>query len=296
MYDASKGHSISGGDSNLVFGAIFVGVVALAFCIAFLIPIGSKKSDGLPDMKLTSTDNVLLAQLNDPHTREFFTLLEQTDPDAALDLEIDAEMAVENGADKNELVMMVFNALDPSGLQTLAKSDVKHFDAILNHARTGLDSMSDGRSKWCKGSTYEQFADMSQYRIMKEVETTFGYGSDAYEWGIQLNSLVLKARLDGQKNPVRNGTLTAQDQTLLQNSMMQLIADPQVMQLMMIGSMSEQDQRAAIGKVDACQLGSSALGILTSLPTDTRRRMWGEMASYLNEARFNEAISQIGGF
>lgn len=296
MYDASKGHSASGTNSNLVFGLIFVAVVAIAFCIAFLIPVGSGKSDGLPEMKLTSTNNVLLAELNDPNTREFFTLLEQVDPDAALDLEIDAETAVEDGADKNELVMMVFSAMDPSGLQDLARSDVKHFDAILKHARSGLDSMSRGRSKWCKGSTYEKFADMSQYRIMKEVETTFGYDSDAYAWGIQLNSLLLKARLDGQKNPVKNGKMTSKDESLLQNAMMKLIADPQVMQLMMMGNMSKQEQSSALKSVDACRLGGSALGILTTLPTDTRRRMWGEMADNMNQAQFSNAISQMGGF
>lgn len=296
MYDASKGHSISGLNSNLVFGLIFVAVIVAAFCIAFFVPVGSKESKGLADMKLTSANNVLLAELNDPHTREFFVTLAELDPDAALDLEIDAERAIEDGADEDELVMMLFNATDPSDLQDLSKANAKHFDAILRHTRSGLDSMSRGRSKWCKGSTYERFADMSQYQVMREVEKTFGYGGEAYEWGIQLNTLVLKARVDGQRNPVQNGKLTPQDEAVMQNSMMKLITNPQVMKLMMASGQNPQQQKAAVRNVDFCNLGGSALGIVMSLPNGTRQRLWGEMGSQLNDAKFKRALSQMGGF
>lgn len=296
MYDASKGRTFSGGESNLAFGLMFIGVVAVAFCIAFFVPFGSKNTSGLPEMSLTSVDNVLLSELDDPHTKEFFTLLAEVDPEAALDLEIDAEVAVEDGATKNELVLLMFNTMDPSDLKDLSKSNVKYFDAILKHARTGLNDMSRGRSKWCKGSTYEKYADMSQYRIMKEMENTFGYDSDAYAWGIQLNSIILKARLDGQRNPVNNGKLTSKDEAIMQSAMMKLIADPQIMQLMMISGQSKREQKAALNKLDMCKLGGSALGVVMTLPADTRKHIWGEMASSMNDAALNQALSQMGGF
>lgn len=296
MYDA-RGNS--SGRSGLLFGALTVAVVAVAFFGILLMPHGQSKS-AVPGIAQNAPEgHAVLAVLTDRPTRKYVEALVRVLPDSAKRLDAEVEDAIADGADEAELALLLMKFPQDdiyAQVHHLAKADVRHFDQLLRLTKSGLGKMSSTRSKWCKGATYESFATMGPERIERMIEREFGYGTPAYGFAAELNTVLLEAIADAKVNPVHYGAMTAKDKTAMQGAMMQLIANPQIMQLMSLQGQDKATMTRAISNMDFCSLGVTGISAVERLPKDTRGRMWGEVFSKVDERAIQRAMSGMPAF
>ena len=295
MYDARKSNG-GAGQSSLVFGLIIFAVVALAFFGILMMPKGTSNSK--PAMPgLAQTDAEFLNILDDNATRKYVTTLTRVAPRSADKLGRDAADAIASGASDDELAFLVMQSLEGDMLKNvrhLAKADVKHFDAFLKMSKGGLRKLSSTRSKWCRGSYYEQFASQSPAQIEQMIYQEFGYGSGGYTWGIGLNTLLLEAIEDAKSNPKSYGSTTAEDDRAMQSLMMRMITNPQIMQLMALQGQDEATITRAVSNLDFCSLGVTGIEALQSLPKETRGRLWAEGFKQMKNGGLEKAMRQMG--
>lgn len=277
MYDA-RSSSGSGQKSGIIFGVLTVCVVAAAFFGVLLMPGGGKDKPTLIS-GTAGAETQLLTVLDDAATKKYINTLTRVSPRAAKKLDAKVSDALADGADKNELAVLVMEAMQEdviSDMKYLAKADIRHIDGIVGASKSSLQKLSSSNSKWCKGSTYESFADMGPAQVEAKVRREFGYGSGAYTWGLDMQVRVLEAIEDAKVNPKSYGRMTAKDEQAVQMLSMRLISDPQVMKLMSLGGQDKAAMARAVKGMDFCRLAVTGLGALQSLPKATRERMWSD--------------------
>ncbi len=294
MYDA-RGRT--GGSSGLLFGGITIGVVAAAFFGVLLMPSGAAGT--APDtVSVAQGSDALLDVLDDLDTNDFVTALNRVAPESAKKLNQKAAAALARGADKDELADLVMASMDAdlfANAQYLADADVKHFDAILQLSETGLTQLTGAGSKWCSGAHYEQFATASPDRIEDLIRDQFAYGTGGYRWGVQFNLVLLEAMADAKAHPRSYGAMTAQDQQALQGLAFQMMANPQVMQLMTLQGRGQAEMTRAMRGLDFCSLAQTGIDAVQSLPDGTRSRLWAEGLSQIKGGGLQDAMRQMGG-
>lgn len=277
MYDA-RSSSGSGQKSGVIFGVLTVGVVAAAFFGVLLMPGGDKDKTTLIS-GAAGADAQLLMVLDDAATKKYVNTLTRVSPRAAKKLDAKVSDALADGADENELAVLVMGAMQAdivSDMKYLAKADIRHIDGIVGASKSSLQKMSSSNSKWCKGSTYESFADMRPAQLEAKVRREFGYGSGAYTWGLDMQVRVLEAIEDAKTNPKSYGRMTAKDEQAVQMLSMRLISDPQIMKLISLGGQDKTAMARAVKGMDFCRLAVTGLGAVQSLPKGTRERMWAD--------------------
>lgn len=297
MYDARGPQT--GNNSNLIFGAAIIAVIAIAFFGILMMPSGSKSNAPVPMAAVSNTGSLsVLGALDDPSTVKFVSTLKRVAPDAANRLDSEISDAVKRGADQKEVVNLVLQVIQddmPAVMKHVAKSDVKHFDKMVLHMKTGLQKMQGGGEKWCKGATYEKFADQNPVQVQRMIEREFGYGSVGYEWSMDLSTLILEAAEDGRTNPQSYGKLTARDEQALQGLMFKMIGDPQVMKLMTMQGASKAEMAKASRNINFCALGVTALSAVNGLPQETRGRLWAEGLRQAGSGDFEKQMRSMGG-
>lgn len=301
MYDARGPQS--GVNSNLIFGIAIIAVIAIAFFGILLMPSGNNTAKPVPfaasGQNSTSADMpVLMAGIDDPTTQTFIATLQRVSPESTSRIQSKVTTALGNGAGQDEVVQLVMQEIQkdlPRMAAHLAKADVKHFDKILKHTKTGLQLMQKGNGKWCKGSTYEQFASKGPVAAQRMFERNFAYGSEGYKWSIGFSTLLLEAVEAGQKNPKTYGKMTSRDEAALQGVMFKMIADPQIMKLMQMQGSSQADMIKASRNLNFCSIGVTLLNSVNGLPQETRGRLWGEAMRQAKSADFKKQLNGMGG-
>lgn len=297
MYDARGPQT--GNNSNLIFGAAIIAVIAIAFFGILMMPSGGKSTAPVPMAASSDKGNLaVLGALDDPSTVKFVSTLQRVAPDAANRLDSEISDAVKRGADQKEVVNLVLQVIQddmPAVMKHVAKSDVKHFDKMVLHMKTGLQKMQGGGGKWCKGATYEKFADQNPVQVQRMIEREFTYGSVGYEWSMDLSTLILEAAEDGRTNPQSYGKLTARDEQALQGLMFKMIGDPQIMKLMTMQGASKAEMAKASRNINFCALGVTALSAVNGLPQETRGRLWAEGLRQVGSGDFEKQMRSMGG-
>lgn len=297
MYDARGPQT--GNNSNLIFGAAIIAVIAIAFFGILMMPSGSKSAGPVPMAATSDTDSLaVLGALDDPSTVRFVSTLQRVAPDAANRLDSEISDAVKRGADQKEVVNLVLQVIQddmPAVMKHVAKADVKHFDKVLSHMKTGLQKMQGGGGKWCKGATYENLADQNPVKVQRMIEREFAYGSAGYEWSMELSTLILEAAEGGRTNPQSYGKLTSRDESAMQGLMFKMIGDPQVMKLMTMQGASKAEMAKASRNINFCALGVTALKGLEGLPKETRGRLWAEGLRQVGSGDFEKQMRSMGG-
>lgn len=297
MYDARGPQT--GNNSNLIFGAAIIAVIAIAFFGILMMPSGGKSNAPVPMAAASDKGNLaVLGALDDPSTVKFVSTLQRVAPDAANRLDSEISDAVKRGADQKEVVNLVLQVIQddmPAVMKHVAKSDVKHFDKMVLHMKTGLQKMQGGGGKWCKGATYEKFADQNPVQVQRMIEREFAYGSVGYEWSMDLSTLILEAAEDGRTNPQSYGKLTARDEQALQGLMFKMIGDPQIMKLMTMQGASKAEMAKASRNINFCALGVTALSAVNGLPQETRGRLWAEGLRQVGSGDFEKQMRSMGG-
>jgi hypothetical protein len=297
MYDARGPQT--GNKSNLIFGAAIIAVIVIAFFGILMMPSGGKSNAPVPMAATSDTSTLtLLGTLDDPATVRFVSTLQRVAPDVAKRLDGEVGDAVKRGADQKEVVTLVLQVIQndmPAVMRYVEKADVRHFDKMVLHMKTGLQKMQGGGGKWCKGATYEKFADQNPVTVQRMIEREFAYGSVGYQWSMDLSTLILEAAEDGRANPQSYGKMTARDESALQGLMFKMIGDPQVMKLMTMQGASKAEMAKASRNINFCALGVTALSAVNGLPTETRGRLWAEGLRKVKSGDFEKQMSAMGG-
>lgn len=292
MYDARGG----GAKSTVIFGTITLVVVGLAFFGVLLMPNGGKASS--PVANIAQTENAVLDKLDDSATRNYVMTLARVSPRAADQLDADVTAALADKANKDELAVIVMQSFNEDmllNIRHLAKADVKHFDAMMASFKIGLRGLSQSRSKYCKGSFYEDLANENPEKIQRMVLSEFSYDSAGYKWGVQMNTQMLEAIEDAKANPVRHGKLNSGDEKAMQTLALRLVTDPQVVKIMSLQGADKATAARAARGLDFCRLGVTGIDAIQSLPADTRGRMWAEGFKQIKSGELEKMLMGFAG-
>lgn len=295
MYDARGPSGTSNNNSNLIFAGMTLLVIGIAFFGVLFFPNASDKSIALTASS-EAVEHPILAELNDNRTRTYIQKLSAVAPKSAEKLSRSTEEAIARGAGKNELVMLMLSTYDEGEGQILAKADVRYFDAMSAHLSKGLKQLSQSNSKWCRASHYESMSNVDPALVISDLGRALGYGSEFYNWTLDFSIITLDAIEDARLNPKTYSGLTPSDEAVLQRAAMGLIADPQIMQLMMLQSSSPADAKRAMANVNLCDLGLSVEKVFRGLPKGTRERMWGEMTKEIRSGGMGRSLPDFTRF
>ncbi|MEL7041058.1 MAG: hypothetical protein AAGL90_06020 [Pseudomonadota bacterium] len=265
----------SSDSSGNIFAILVAGLAAALFAIIVMWPSGSNAPAGT-----AFVDTPLSEALNDPTTKTYLATLQRVKPNIARDLNRDAAVAIENGADQNELALLLFEAYsepDPEDFTDLVYADVKHFDGMVRKMEQGLKTMSRKAPQFCTAKRFERYVGSSQETFMREMSDQFGYGSGVYDWALEFSQMTLEAIESGRKSPKKYDRLTSQDQMTLQTTLMGMMSNPNVAKLMRVSGGSGAAQQQAIMNMNFCDLGTDLLAVASGLPGGLKTRLLGEL-------------------
>ena len=296
MYDARGSSGMSPQQANLIFAVVTVVVIAIAFFGVLFFPFGSSTAPSGAAIATAQSDHPILTRLSDSKTEQYIAKLETAAPESAKLLRKEAAAAIARNAGENELVMLMMSSYDEDDFRVLAKADIRHIDAISKHLTDGLHSLSRTNSKWCRASHYESMSNVDPALVISDLGRALGYKTAFYNWTLDLNMIMLNAVEDARINPKKYSGLTPSDEAVMQRAMMGLLANPQIMQLMMLQGSSPADAKRAVANVDFCELGLSLEGVYSGLPKGTRERLWGEMAKEIDGGSFGRSFGDFASF
>lgn len=294
MYDARGGENTNNGT---LFAICLGGVVALAFAAVAFWP--SASDNGPPQSSMAEQSTSINALLPGTEEQKFAQVLKQVDEKAYLQLEQRLKRDGSNDLKRQALLMETAQDVAYDHIDALAKSDVKHMDALLNDIMAGLQTASRSKTKLCKGSTYSALENMNQLQMGSFLEREIVNNASVQEFAVKLNRRILEAILDGRKNPKSYGKPDQSDKRALNALGPKLMSDPKIMRLIMAASTSANPQDA-LASIDVCDLSVSVLRVVDRLPEKTKARLW---ASSFDEVKKQgsfafdpSSISQFGGF
>jgi len=262
--------------SGNLYAIVVAGLAVALFFAIVLWPSGAPNTG----TKGVLAETPLSQQLNDATTHRYLAALQRVKPKVLTQLNKDAEKAIASGADNDQLAALVLQAYNTEFEQDykhLMRADVKYFEQILRLSDQGLRTVSSKAPKYCRPAHYERFEHMQPDAIASEFSGLFEYDSQGYEWVLRFNVLVLEAIESGRDNPQKYDRLNAEDQMAIQTTMMRLMNNPQVAQLMHLQGKSEAEQRRAAMSMNMCGLMSDVLATVNALPRETKARLLGEL-------------------
>ncbi|NQY97611.1 MAG: hypothetical protein HRT82_10655 [Henriciella sp.] len=272
-----------------------IAVAALAGVLFFGILMWPSGSDG-PARSAELEATPLTTMLDDAATHRYLAALERVKPAVAKRLHRDAADAIASGANADAVAVMVLEAHSDDlekDAKHLLRADVKYFDQMMRMTQTGFATLSSQAPKYCRPAHYQRFEHMDPTDIAEEMSEFFQYDTQAYQWIMRFNVIVLEAMEDGRKSPNKYDRLNANDQMALQATMMKLMKRPQVAQMMRLQSKSQSEQRRAVMNMNMCSLASDVLSVMNTLPTDTKSRLLGELQHQTRNGDFQRVLRTV---
>ena len=284
-FDATGGKPYQANQDGPLWYLIVLAVVVVSFAAVFFGPgLFEKKTSGLqPVSKIVAGRNLPQAAgaihslaFPDPDTQRFLQLMRSEDPEGHAELMTQMAKAAGKGADRDELVLMMNDwttVYMTRHTQDFVKADAKYLDQGLDWASSALGTLRRAGPKLCDLGSLQR---VSQNKDLLKKYTA--YGGELYSVGMKGQVLLLEMARAGRNNPRSYDAPTQKDEAALQAMMMSMMADKNVQKIMQAG-MSGQSDPSALDGVDVCELGQSVLANVKDLPTDTKARLWGQMAS-----------------
>lgn len=293
MYDARNGGGASG-QSALLFNIAMIGVVAIAFFGVLLWPQSEPNNPAGTILAEQDAENAILTVLKDKETKDYVAALTRLSPAAAKRLDREATKAIESGASKQEVALLVnesFNYDLDEVLKQMPSLNVKYINQTIDLTRNGMRRLTSSRSKWCKASTYEKMQHMSQTQAMKFGQSFFDYGTPFYKFALETNTILFNGAAEARQSPVRHGKLTSADEAALQSLMFTMMMDPEVQNLMAMGSGEPNAQ--ALAQIDICKLGLAGIDAVAKLPDATKGRLWAEGMRQMDSGEIAKQLQAI---
>ena len=295
MFDARDNSQKS--SVGLGFGFLIVALMGALFMGVLYFPTLTGEGKTAVPARITEADgNILFATFEDKPTRTYLRQLEATFPSAIQDLEKQVGRATSRGADRVELGLLVLQAGSEEmagNLDSLARADTRHFNDILNLSQDALKELSRSGAPYCKGSDLMVFASMSEQQLFAAVFDRVGHGAGLYEFGLEMNGLLVEAIQDARRNPVSHGRLTAADERALQGLAFAVMSNPDLMKLLSAEGKSRSEMDRVLRSVNFCDLGAKVITQVRALPEGTKGRLWAEMMRQAASGQAERTLRQL---
>ncbi len=297
-FDARGGPGGSGNTQNLIFGGAVVAIVGAAFGLTFMFA-GTSSDPAVPQEAQSIVANIgesgssaLAATFEyKREARAYFESLKAVDAKAYGALERKLSRASDASDTKRvEIVMQHAASVFKDHSGDLAHANTSHIDNLLDLTRSSLKKASRARSPFCEGERYAGLSSGSAAAQKKAEAMLEDMGTGMNAFSFEAMTVLMNAVLDARANPVRHGKVTSADEMAMQGVIMSMISDPQVTPLIMARQQGKTEEEILAG-VNFCQLGSTFLMALKTLPQDTKGRLW---AKAVKEAELGGG--NMGGF
>lgn len=277
-FDARKANSASAsGRQNALFALITFGVVCGAFFAVLSLPQKAAGND-TPLGDRVSSLTIEMPNLPGEAAEAYFISLGHVDPKAQVALAGQITRAGKLDDDAiTTLVMAHAETVLRDHAGELAQADTKHIDDILDMTRDKLRRASRKRSKWCDAGRYADLADI-EFETPDVLEQTLAdFKAPLTDYSFEVMTGLMIAIADSRDHPVTRGEMTRADEAALQGMVMSIMADPDVLPLI-VSLQSGGDARKALKGVNVCNLGATAVTAAKTLPQETKGRLLAEAA------------------
>lgn len=277
-FDARKAQKApASGQQNALFALITLMVVCGAFFAVLSLP---HKAAGHDSSRLTQVSvlETSMPDLPGEAAESYFIALGRVDPKAQEDLSRKIARAAKRDDEAlTQLIMAHAEKVLRDHADELGQADTKHFDALLDMTRTRLRQAARKRSKWCNAARYADLADM-EFRQPADFELAMAeFKAPLKDYSFDVMAGLMIAIEDARVHPVQRGTLTRADEAALQGVVMSLMADPDVLPLM-VSLRAGDDAKKTLNGVNVCNLGATAVTAAKTLPQETKGRLLAEAA------------------
>ena len=282
-FDARKANTASAsGQQNALFALITLVVVCGAFFAVLSLP-HKAAGNGTPLEQRVSSLTLDMPDLPGEAAEAYFIALGKVDPDAqqALSGRIARAGKMDDDA-VTTLVMAHAETVLRDHAGELALADTKHLDDILDMTRDRLRTASRKRSKWCDAGRYADLADIEFEKPAVFEQTLAEFKAPLNDYSFDVMTGLMVAIEDAREHPVKRGEMTRTDEAALQGMMMSIMADPDVLPLM-VSLQSGEDAKKTLKGVNVCNLGATAVTAAKTLPQETKGRLLAEAARQLEE-------------
>lgn len=296
MYDA-RDRSASGSGGNLLFGLLTLGVVAGAFVAVWKGPDLLKSTAGAKSVPVAAAPGTpaagvpasLASVYPTANEQRYLAALETLSPGALASL----ERRVSGGVAEEVRITAIYEAAMPAfsqNVKALAGLHSEDLDRLVDLSRTMLRQLSSSNGKLCKGATYLELENKSPAEIEGWLRAQGLSQVGMYTQSMGLNAEFMEMMVRAKRSPARHGRVTGADEQAVQQVMMSMMADPQIMQIMMSAQGGSGNEREILRSLDICRLGVSVLDRIDSLPADTKGRLW---ASAFDNAEVRRALRSV---
>lgn len=277
-FDARKAQKApASGQQNALFALITLMVVCGAFFAVLSLP---HKAAGHDSSRLTQVSvlETSMPDLPGEAAESYFFALGRVDPKAQEDLSRKIARAGKRDDEAlTQLIMAHAEKVLRDHADELGQADTKHFDTLLDMTRTRLRQAARKRSKWCNAARYADLADM-EFRQPADFELAMAeFKAPLKDYSFDVMAGLMIAIEDARVHPVQRGTLTRADEAALQGVVMSLMADPDLLPLM-VSLRAGDDAKKTLNGVNVCNLGTTAVTAAKTLPQETKGRLLAEAA------------------
>lgn len=285
---------------------ITIGGIALAIILFFVI-LAWPRATSKPAQSATASQAIvpvlgptrLGAKLNDISTQEYLATLHRVKPLRSETLHERAESAMSEGANREQLALLVLSANDRDlehDLGYLMRADVAYLDKLLAMLQTGATSLSREAPQYCKLSAYETLQANTIGQLSTDMASNFSYGSRGYDWLVRFDRILLEGIEDGRNNPKSHGRLRPADLKVLQTMGTQVMSERHLSKLAKLRSEPPPARRDAIANMNLCEMLAEALTAVNRLPDETKGRAMDEIASSIDaDALDIRSIIELAG-
>ncbi|KCZ85096.1 hypothetical protein HAD_05425 [Hyphomonas adhaerens MHS-3] len=282
-FDARKANSASAsGRQNALFALITLTVVCGAFFAVLSLPQNAAGHD-TPLGDRVSSLTIDMPDLPGEAAEAYFIALGKVDPEAQMALSGEIMQAGKlDEAAVTGLVMAHAETVLRDHAGELAQADTKHVDDILDMTRNKLRTASRKRSKWCDAGRYADLADIEFQKPDVFEQTLAEVKAPLNDYSFDVMTGLMIAIEDARTHPVERGEMTRADEAALQGMVMSIMADPDVLPLI-VSLQSGGDARKALKGVNVCNLGATAVTAAKTLPQETKGRLLAEAAREMKE-------------
>lgn len=270
-------------ETDLRLGLIILGVVAAGFLALFLF--GPSHNGTQDEQELEAATPSLPDQLTDAPSREAITALQMAAPGAFAELDIVAKLAITDGADADELSLLLLEALfSQFRSQAVAIKGAKSADyqTIIAELATGLRALDASGSDWCDGTHIAAYLSQNEQDLVPRLLAEFPYGSPQYDWAMEWMASVLTVARTARTEPQRWARPTLRDEAILQQQGLALGSEQWGLALQVAAfanseGVSYARMQEVIAGLDVCALGIAVETVSDRLPEDVRGRIWSDL-------------------
>lgn len=263
--------------SNRFTLIISVAIVFL-FCVAVLF---WPRKFGTPSPNAPLTHTSLTQALDDTYSHSFLIALHRVDPERSIALHLEAQHALDKGANSDDLALMVLKSvgLDPFiDMDDLTKAPPEALDRLLRIAEEGFVALSNMNAPHCRIGTYEALANLPEDEQIARLKQLLAYDSDVYQWLLRVARLKLIAVDQGRTSPVFYGQLNALDHQGLDTMVRQIYANPAMHPFARRSTILGRTNTVDIHAIDLCHAAAITLNRMIELPSETKGRLFTSLA------------------